>query len=327
MVPVRIAGTASVIPERRMTTEELAQKAMPGVDPASLYAKTGIRTRAWAAPGTTMAELGAEALRGALERAGLAPSDLRRILFVCSTGGDTLIPTTSSAITAALGLRGSCDAVDMNNSCVGFLSALEMGAHAVAMGLHPIGIVAVERLSRHLDAQTPRSYLVLADGAAAAVLTPGGAGEGILGAAFGTDTTLGSTAWLGHPGVTGVIDHVQFLASNRELSELGVATLARAARAAVEPSGGRLEDIEWIVPHQPNGPMLQRIIQALDVDPRRVVPIVEELGSLGAASIPVSLDRLLRTRPVRPGDRILLAGIGAGVSYGAILYRVGARLE
>jgi 3-oxoacyl-(acyl-carrier-protein) synthase III len=324
MIPVRIAGTASVVPDRMITTEELARRAMPGVDPASLHAKTGIRTRAWAVPGTTMAELGAEALRNALAVAGLAPSDLRRILFVCSTGGDALIPTTSSSITAALGLRGSCDAIDLNNSCVGFLSALEMGAYAVAMGLHPIGIVAVELFSRHIVADAPRPYLVFGDGGAAAVLTPGGPGEGILGSAFGTDRTLGNTARLGHPGVTGVREHMEFLASNRDLTDLGVATLVRAAKAAVEPSGARIEDLEWVVPHQPNGRMLEKMISALGVDQGRVVPIVEELGSLGAASVPVGLDRLLRTREVRPGDRILLASIGAGVSYGALVYRVGA---
>ncbi len=310
------------MPARRFTTRELVRRAMPGVDPAQIEAKTGIYTRSWAEPGTTMAELGAQALRGALERAGLEASALRRIIFVTSTAGDTLIPTTSSALTGALGLRGSCDAFDVANSCLGFLSALDTGARAVATGLFPVAIVAVELLSRHIVPEVPRPYLVLADGAAAVILTPGGPGEGILGSAFGTDSSLGNTAQLGHPGVTGVPEHVRFGASNRELGDLAVATLVRAAKAAVVPSGVRLADREWLVPHQPNGRMLGRIVEALGVDESRMVPVVGELGSLGAASIPVSLDRLLRTRPVRPGDRILLTGIGAGVSYGAILYRV-----
>jgi 3-oxoacyl-[acyl-carrier-protein] synthase III len=69
--------------------------------------------------------------------------------------------------------------------------------------------------------------------------------------------------------------------------------------------------------------MLLDIIERYDLEPARVVPVVEEIGSVAAASIPFSLDRLLRTRPVRPGDRLLMLGVGAGVSYGAILYQVG----
>lgn len=324
MIPVRIAGTASALPERFLTTAELVRRVLPGTDPSAIEAKTGIHTRGWVEPGTTMADLGARALAAALERAGLPATALRRILFVCSTGGDSFMPTTSSAITAALGLRGSCDAFDISNSCVGFLSAFDMGARMVATGLHPIGIVVVEIPSRHMIPEIHRPYFVMGDGAGAAVLTPGGRDEGVLGAAFGTDTTLGNTVRLSHPGVTGVMEHVHFLAPNRDLTDLAVSTLVRAAKAAVEPCGARIEDIDWVVPHQPNGRMLERMVDALGVDPARVVPVVAELGSLGAASIPVSLDRLLRTRPVRPGDRILLAGIGAGVSYGSILYRVGA---
>jgi 3-oxoacyl-[acyl-carrier-protein] synthase III len=50
--------------------------------------------------------------------------------------------------------------------------------------------------------------------------------------------------------------------------------------------------------------------------------VVREIGSVAAASIPVSLDRLYRTRDVRPGHKVLLAGVGAGMSYGAALYQV-----
>jgi 3-oxoacyl-(acyl-carrier-protein) synthase III len=324
MIPVRIAGTAGVVPGPLLSTAELVRRALPSTPPADVEAKTGIATRAWAAPGTRMADVGAEALRGALARAGLEASDLRRILFVTSTGGDALIPTTSSSIIAALGLRGSCDGFDLSNSCMGFLSALDTGARAVATGLFPVGIVVVEMLSRHLVPEQHRPYVVLGDGAAAVVLIRGEADEGIVGASFGTDRTLGNTVHLGHPCVTGQPEHMQFLGSNRELTEIGVSTLVRAARAAVEPCGARLEDIEWIVPHQPNGSMLKKMIAELGVDPARVVPLVDELGSIGAASIPMSLDRLFRTRPVRPGDHILLAGIGAGVSYGAVVYRVGS---
>jgi 3-oxoacyl-[acyl-carrier-protein] synthase III len=85
----------------------------------------------------------------------------------------------------------------------------------------------------------------------------------------------------------------------------------------------KLEDVPWVLPHQPNGAILDLMVKALGIDPERVVPVARYAGSVGAASIPMSLDRLLRTRTVLPGDRILMVGVGAGISYGAVLYRIG----
>jgi 3-oxoacyl-[acyl-carrier-protein] synthase III len=82
--------------------------------------------------------------------------------------------------------------------------------------------------------------------------------------------------------------------------------------------------VEWVLPHQPNGSMLAAIMRELQLDPERVVRLVDAVGSVGAASIATSLDRLLRTRPVRAGDRVLMVGVGAGISYGATLLRLGS---
>jgi 3-oxoacyl-[acyl-carrier-protein] synthase III len=146
----------------------------------------------------------------------------------------------------------------------------------------------------------------------------------VLASVLGTSRRLGHSTRLKHPGVTGARETIEFMASNKDMSSLAMSTLVRAAREALDGAGITLAEIAWVVPHQPNGKMLEGIVAALGADPARVVPIVQEIGSVGAASIPMSLDRLFRTRDVRPGDRILLVGVGAGVSFGAIVYQVAA---
>jgi 3-oxoacyl-[acyl-carrier-protein] synthase III len=71
--------------------------------------------------------------------------------------------------------------------------------------------------------------------------------------------------------------------------------------------------------------LFQTVATALALDPDRMLNVVREVGSVGSASMPIGLDRLLRSGQVRPGDRILMAGVGAGASYGAMLLRVGSR--
>lgn len=322
MIPVRILGTGGALAGPPRTTAELAARALPGRDAGALERRIGIRTRRWAPPGVTAAALGAEALAAALAAAGIAAADLRRLIFVSSTGGDALIPATANAVLDALGLDDVCDAFDLNNACAGFLTAFDLAARSVATGLAPVAIVAAEIFSRYLPPERPRPYLVLGDAAAAAVLGPGRPGEGVLAASLRNSASLRDQVVMEHPGLTGAPPWLDFRASYDEIAASAVDAIRSSATAVAEAAGIAPADAEWFVPHQPNGPLLDLLVAALGIDPRRVVPVVDEIGSVGAASVPFSLDRLLRTREVRPGDRILLSAVGAGTGHGAILYRV-----
>ena len=326
LIPVRIAGTGSAVPARTVTTREVVARAFPDGDPASLRQteeKTGIATRHWVEPGATAAGLGAEALRGALAAARLEPGDLRRIIFVSSTGGDHLVPATAHDVAALLGLSESCDAFDMNNSCVGFLSALDVGARSVATGLGPVAVVAVEIFSRQLSPEGARAYVVLGDAAAAAVLTPAPDG-GLLASHLRTSERLRGKMSMSLPGTAGARPFHDFDARNRELTESALHCFRASTGAVLAAAGLGLAEVDWVVFHQPNGNLLRALLQALEVPAEKTVSVVEEIGSVGSASVPSALDRLLRTRPVRSGQRILMASVGAGTAYGALLYQVPA---
>lgn len=321
MIPVRIAGTATAKPGKAVTTAELARQLTWDRDPAEVERRTGIRSRFFAPPGTTSAEVATEALRLALDSAHRRAQDLERIIFVNSSGGDVLIPATANRVAAALGLSGSCDCFDLNNACLGFLSAFDVAARGVATGLGPVGIAAVELGSRFIGPEDPRPYLVFGDGAAAVIVEPSQDGGGILGTYLRNDGPAGGDVSLEHPGLTRQRETVRFGGSNRQITNLAVEYARRSAAAVLSVAQLQLADVEWILPHQPNGSLLQLLVRELHIDPARVVPVVQEVGSMGSASIPMSLDRLLRGGRVKPGDRILMIGVGAGVSFGATLLR------
>lgn len=321
MIPARVLATASLLPGPARTTAALTA-ALPGRDAADVERKTGIRARHWVAPGERAAHLGAAVTRDALARAGLAATELRRLIFVTSTGGDELIPANANAVCEALGLDGSCDAFDLNNACMGFLSAFDVACRAAATGLAPTAVVVVETLSPYLSPDDPRPYLVLADAAAAVIVGPGRPGEGVLASHLGNRGALRGSVTLRHPGLTPPPARIEFAASHDELTKLANEALRASAERVLREAGVSLDDVAWVVPHQPNGRMLDKIAVHLGVAPEKIVPVVAEVGSVGAASIPVSLDRLFRTRDVKPGDHVLLAGVGAGMAYGAALYRV-----
>lgn len=322
MIPVRILGTGSALAGAPRATAEIADVALPGRDPGALERRIGIRTRRWAPPEVTAAALGAAAVAEALSAAGIAAADLRRLIFASSTGGDALIPATANGVLEALGLDDVCDAFDVNNACAGFLTAFDLAARSVATGLGPVAIVAAEIFSRYLSPERPRPYLIFGDAAAAAILGPGRPGEGVLAASLRNGAALRGRVVMEHPGLTGAPPWLDFRASYDEISASAVDAIRASSTAVAGAAGIAPADAEWFVPHQPNGALLGLLIAELGIDRARVVPIVDEIGSVGAASVPFSLDRLLRTREVRPGDRILLTAVGAGTGHGAILYRV-----
>ena len=129
---------------------------------------------------------------------------------------------------------------------------------------------------------------------------------------------------LAHAGITGQRETMRFTAPSARMAEEAVEAVCRATEGVLAQAGVMLADVRWILPRQPNGAMLDAITAALAVEPARVIRIVQEFGSVGAASIPVSLDRLLRTAPVQPGDYVLMVGVGAGISSGAVLLRLDA---
>jgi 3-oxoacyl-[acyl-carrier-protein] synthase-3 len=324
LIPVRIAGTGSAVPPRTVATSEVVARAFPDSDAAArrqTEEKTGIATRHWVEPGATAAALGAEALGRALAAAELPATELRRIIFVSSTGGDHLVPATAHDVAGLLGLDESCDAFDMNNSCVGFLSALDVGARSVATGLGPVAVVATEIFSRQLSPEGPRAYVVLGDAAAAAVLVPAAEG-GILSSHLRSSARLRGKMSMSLPGTAGSRPFHDFDARNRELTESALHCFRRSTGAVLATAGLGMGEIDWVVFHQPNGNLLRALLEALEVPPEKTVSVVEEIGSVGSASVPSALDRLLRTRPVRPGQHILLASVGAGTAYGALLYQV-----
>ena len=310
------------MPGAAVTTDALVARVPGTPDAARIRARTGIAARHFAEAGTTAAALGAAALAKALAAARMPAEALTRVIFVDSLGGDVLIPATANDVVGALGITTGCDCFDLNNACLGFLSALDVAARGVATGQDAVAIVVVELPSRYITPDDPRPFFVFGDGAAAVVVTAGEDGEGILGSVLRNEPGNVGGVVLAHPGRTGVRETIRFTKPNERMLDLALRLLRDRTDAVLAQAGLRLDDVHWILPHQPNGTMLDAFVRALDVPVDRVVPVAHETGSVGSASIPISLDRLLSSGRVRRRDRVLMVGVGAGLSSGATLLQL-----
>ena len=322
IIPVRIAGSAWLLPGASVATEPLVEASMPGRDADELARRVGIATRHWAGPGETVASVGAQVLEAAATSAGLPLTALRRVILVNSHGGDHPIPASVNALLHILGLDDVVGGFDLNNACTGFVSAFDTAARLVATGEGPVAVVAVELLSRFIGPEQPRSYVVLGDAAAAVILdTPRGAGA-LLAADFGNDGRKLPAVTLDHPGLTGQDEKIVFGAPGPDFHQYALDGMLTSVDRTLRRAGHELSQVAHWALHQPNGALLDAFMAALGLTARQIVRIVDRAGSVGAASAAVTLCRLLAEHEVHEGDLLMLAAVGAGASRGAVLLRM-----
>ena len=320
--PVALAGTGLYLPERRVPTAEVAT-AMPGRTAAEVLTRTGIAYRHWADKDATIADQATRAVQRACADAGMQPTDLTRVILTCSTGFDQRMPATVNAVLDLLGTPDTCDGFDLNNACLGFLSGLDVAARSIATGYGPIAVVASEIGSAHISPTDPRPYVVFGDAAAAAILVPANHRSGrVLGSCFGNRGQHRETVVQRHNQPGKPASTIEFLASNQAITDIALFGLEAGLRGVFAQTGLSWADIDWVVPHQPNGAMLALIATRFDIPAEKLLPVVQDVGNIGSASTAVGLTTLLTERNPLPGQRILLLGVGAGLAWGAVLLEI-----
>jgi 3-oxoacyl-[acyl-carrier-protein] synthase III len=141
--------------------------------------------------------------------------------------------------------------------------------------------------------------------------------------ASGNDGTRPDVVVMRHAGRTGQGETIVFEQTSRGIGALALEGLGRCVDAVFARAGLTMADVAWVVPHQPNGVLLAAIAERFGIAAEKTVPVVNEVGNVGSASVAVGLDRLMQERRPRADDVVLLMGVGSGLSFAAMLYRVG----
>jgi 3-oxoacyl-[acyl-carrier-protein] synthase III len=315
----RIVGVGSALPERAVSNEELAvQLRERGVETSDewIVERTGIRQRHLAEPGVTSSVLGARAARAALQAAGLQPADVDLIIVATSTP-DHIFPSSACLVQKELGIHG-CAAFDVQAVCAGFVYALTIADSMIRSGVASRALViGAEVFSRILDWNDRGTCVLFGDGAGA-VLLARDQRPGLLAARLHADgrheAILKTAGCIAYGKVTG---HPFLTMDGQAVFKLAVTVLDEVARETVAAAGMKLEDIDWLIPHQANVRILQATGRRLGIAPEKVVVTVDRHANTSAASVPLALDAAIRDGRIREGHRVLLQGVGGGFTWGA----------
>lgn len=322
-----IAGWGTAVPEQRLTNADLEQRV--DTNDQWIVERTGIRERRIAADGESTASLAVEAGATAIKHAGLTP-DAIDLMVVATASTEQLIPHTGAFVSDGLGLR--CGSFDLNAGCAGFVYELVVGASMLTAGnLDHVLLIGSETLSRVVDPQDRGTCILFGDGAAAMVLsaTPDER-FGLLSFDLGCDGSATSLLEIPAGGsrrpttAETVANGEHYLKmAGQEVFRRAVRIVVDSAKIALERAQITVDDLAWFAPHQANVRIIDAAGQRLGIDAARTLVNIDRYGNTSAASIPLVLAEAADDGRLRDGDLVLLAGFGAGLTWGSAVLRWG----
>lgn len=317
----RITGTGSFLPPHRLSNAELVAKlAEQGVVTSDewIVERTGIRARHFAAPEVCSSDLALQACRNALDAAGLSAQDIDLIIVATSTP-DMVFPSTACILQDKLGSHG-CPAFDVQAVCSGFVYALSVADAMIQTGAASKAlVVGSEVFSRILDFKDRTTCVLFGDGAGAVVLQASDA-PGILASDLHADGKhVGILCVPGHVSGGSALGDPLLKMDGKAVFKLAVGVLEDTARAVLAKAGKTEADIDWLIPHQANIRIMQSTAKKLKLPMEKVIVTVDQHGNTSAASIPLALDVAVRSGKIKPGQTLMLEGVGGGFTWGAVL--------
>jgi len=324
---IAITGSGSAAPLTVLDNEKLSQ--LVETSDEWIASRTGIRQRRLATPTESVTTIATQAAQGAIDMAGLSPMDLDLIILATSTADDLF--GSASRIQHELGAQKAV-AFDLTAACSGFVFGLVTAAQFIRTGAYQnILLIGADVLSRWVDWTDRRTCILFGDGAGAIVLQAN-EHDRLLGFELRSDGTQNKCLNLAYQpeskqlvdGVTIGQGHFHPITMNgQEVYRFAIRRVPEVIEKALFRANLSVEDVDWLLLHQANQRILEAVGDRLNIPAHKIVSNLAKYGNTSAASIPLALDEAIREGTIKPGETIVTAGFGAGLTWGAAVFQWG----
>jgi 3-oxoacyl-[acyl-carrier-protein] synthase-3 len=348
MFKSKIAGIGKYIPANTMTNEDL-KKYMDTSD-EWIQERTGIQEWHFAhRTEETTTNLGVEAAKIAIERAGTTAKEIDFIIFA-TLSPDYYFPGCGVLVQRALAMN-EIGALDIRNQCSGFVYALSIADQFIQTGMYKnILVIGSEKHSFGLDFSTRGRNIsvIFGDGAGAVVLQPTQkANQGILSTHLHSDGASAELLAMYNPGTHANHWVKEKLATYNE-SEIGdmfmtkemidqaqnfpymdgpavfkkaIVKFPEVIIEALTANGLTTADLNLLIPHQANLRISQFVQQKLALQDHQVFNNIQQYGNTTAASIPIALCEAWEQGKIKEDDLVCLAAFGSGFTWASALIK------
>jgi 3-oxoacyl-[acyl-carrier-protein] synthase-3 len=323
LMGVQIVSVGSFVPETRVTNEDMTPL---GVDADWILQRTGIRERRHAPPEMATSDMAVEASRRCIAQSGISAADIDLVIVGTFTP-DLLAPSTACLVQDRLGLNAG--AMDIQSACAGFLYSLVTGMQYVATGCSRyVLVIGADCNTRVVDRSDVKIFPLFGDGAGAVLLAAGSKDQGLLAYTLGSDGA-GADLLYRPMGGTRTAFTADGLRQNQHMLQMDGRAVFKWAIRVLEHSTNDVlghaslsaKNLDLVILHQANLRIITAAMDVLGIDAGRVFNNLDRYGNTSAASVPLALDEAMQRGRVKRGDRILMSGYGAGLSWGTAIMK------
>lgn len=319
----KIIGNGHYTPKKVLTNDDMAK--MVDTNDEWITTRTGIKSRCIVEDEFT-SDLAYHAAKMAVDKAGLRPDEIEMVVLATVTPDNTT-PSTALKVAAKLGVNVGTPAFDISAACSGFVYALTMADNMIRLGqVKNAVVIGAETLSKITDWTDRNTCVLFGDGAGAVVLKAiegdgTSADSSILSTKIYADAyhfdSLKTTGGVSSSQSTGFITM-----DGKEVFKYAIGSLAQGAEEAMKLAGIKIEDIDWLLPHQANIRIIEGVGKKLELPDEKVIVNIARHGNTSAASIPLALSEKIEDGTMKEGDVVVLTAMGAGFTWGGAVVRL-----
>jgi len=327
-VGVSFKGSGSYVPHQILTNQQISKK----VDTSDEWIKsrTGISERRISSVEDDVSDMGYKAALNAIEKANWDVKTIDLIILATSTPNDLF--GSAPSIQDKLGASNAV-AFDLTAACSGFLFALITASQFLKGGNFKRAIViGADQLSSFVDWNDRRSCILFGDGAGALAIEATNQFDNLMGYAMRTDGKRG--CFLNLPSKNNkdsIIDDIDFISggfspihmNGQEVYKFAVREVPIILDNLFKKTNYNSDSVDWLVLHQANQRILDSVGERLKIPREKILSNLEKYGNTSAATIPLMMDEAVRNNKIKQNDIIATSGFGAGLSWGAALFKWG----
>lgn len=313
----KIIGTGCQLPVYEADNEYLST--LVETSDEWITERTGIRKRRLVREETTTS-LAAGAAEKALADAGMTAEEVD-LLIVATISSDTETPSTACRVQAELGAVHAV-AFDINAACSGFLYALHIADAFIKSGIYKNALlIGAETLSKLVDWSDRSTCVLFGDGAGAAVVTAAGEG-GMLAESIGSNgkkwEVLFCKGRSNHNPVCQEKEETAFLQMDgQEVFKFALKTVPLCIEDVLKKAHLSAGEVTYFLLHQANRRIIQSVAKRLKQPEEKFPMNIDQCANTSAASLPILLAQMKEQGRLHRGDKLVLSGFGAGLTWGA----------
>ena len=326
---VIISGIAACVPKN--IEKNIDSSLFSNLDDATKFIKsTGIVEKRTVSDDLTSSDLCYYAAEKLISNLNWGKEDIDCLIFITQTP-DFIVPATSCILQNRLGLSKECHAFDVTLGCSAWVYGLSIMGSLISSGNFKKGLLLVGETTTKTKSEQDKSTYPLFGDAGSATAIEFSAGSSGFKVHSGTDGSKFSAINIPDGGFRSqtklssldmvkfeeavVRNKLQYIMDGAAVFTFTITTVPKSIALLMEKSQVENENIDFLLLHQANKMIVDKVSSKLKFEEERVPTSYEKFGNTSCSSIPLTMVHKISSHLRTKKLNLIACGFGSGLSW------------